>query len=144
MSLNAWLADGRLRRHESSRQETQDLLRIVERDLADAGLRRLSQDRRYATLYNAALQLATVVLRVSGYRTAGVGHHWLTFQALPHLLGLQEQIRADYFDACRRKRNTADYDAAGSVSDLETTELHEEVLAFRRDVRVWLESNQPG
>jgi len=144
VSLNEWLADGRLRRHESSIRESQDLLRIVERDLADAGLRRLSTDRRYATIYNAALQLATVVLRVSGYRPAGVGHHWLTFQALPHLLGMHEQPRADFFDACRRKRNAADYDAVGSIMPHEAAELLEEVLSFRRAVLAWLETRLPG
>ncbi len=116
----------------------------MDRDLADSGLRRLSTDRRYATIYNAALQLATLVLRVSGYRTAGIGHHWLTFQALPHLLGMQEQTRADFFDACRRKRNAADYDAAGFITAQEAAELLEEVLEFRCLVLAWLETHPAG
>lgn len=138
MSLQTWLSEGRLRPHSGSEQETADLLRVVERDLADAGILALSADRRFTTAYNAALQLATIVLRASGYRTAGVGHHWITFQTLPELMGAALQVRADYFDACRRKRNIADYDAAGEISDAETEELLAEVLEFRRDVQEWL------
>lgn len=138
MSLQTWLAEGRLRPHAGSEQETADLLRVVERDLADAGILALSSDRRFTTAYNAALQLATIVLRASGYRTAGVGHHWITFQTLPELMSADLQVRADYFDACRRKRNIADYDAAGEISDAETEELLAEVLEFRGDVQEWL------
>jgi hypothetical protein len=142
MSLQTWQADGRLRPHVGSAQETADLLRVVERDLADAGIQVLSSDRRFTTAYNAALQLATIVLRASGYRTAGVGHHWITFQALPELMGAGQQVRADYFDACRRKRNIADYDAAGEISDSETEELLAEALEFRRDVQAWLSARR--
>lgn len=138
MSLQSWLADGRLRPHAGTVQETADLLRVVERDFADAGILALSSDRRFATAYNAALQLATIVLRASGYRTAGVGHHWITFQTLPELIGAKMQARADYFDACRRKRNIADDVAAGEISDAESDELLAEVRAFRREVEAWL------
>lgn len=138
MSLQSWLAEGRLRPHAGSAQETADLLRVVERDLADTDILALSSDRRFATAYNAALQLATVVLRASGYRTAGVGHHWITFQTLPELMSAGLQARADYFDACRRKRNIVDYDAAGEISDAETDELLAEVLEFKREVQAWL------
>ena len=48
-----------------------DLLRIVDRDLKDASILELSADRRFVTAYNAALRLATIVLRASGYRTPG-------------------------------------------------------------------------
>jgi len=69
--LEDWLADGSLRRHESSPAEVSGLLDLVRRDLADAAVADLSPDRAFATAYNAVLQLATIILRVSGYRTAG-------------------------------------------------------------------------
>ncbi len=52
MTLKDLLADGRLRSHKTSIQEVADLLRVVDRDLADAGIPRLSADRRFATAYN--------------------------------------------------------------------------------------------
>lgn len=143
MSLDKWLGEGRLREHQSSRQEIKDLFRVVDRDLSDARIEALSADRRFATSYNASLQLATIALRVSGYRTSSMGHHWVTFQALPLIMGPAEQDQADYFDACRRKRNIADYDAAGEISESEAAELYSEALEFRRGMLTWLRSEYP-
>jgi hypothetical protein len=56
MSLRELLADGRLRAHTSSVREVAELLRVVDRDLADAAIPELSTDRRFATAYNAVLQ----------------------------------------------------------------------------------------
>jgi hypothetical protein len=33
------------------------------------------------------LTLATVPLFCAGYETHGAGHHWVTFQLLPHFMG---------------------------------------------------------
>ncbi len=67
MSLETWLANGWLRKHETSKQEIRDLLNIVDRDLNDAG-RDLSADWRFGIAYNAVLKLCTVLLHASGYR----------------------------------------------------------------------------
>ena len=144
MSLERFLAEGRLRRHKTSAKEIAELLRVVQRDLADASIVQLSADRRFATAYNAALQLATIALRAVGYRAAGGGHHWTTFNVLPEIMGPEAQSRAGYLDNCRTKRNVTDYDRAGEVSDIELDELLNEVLAFRTDLLAWLRLNHPG
>ncbi len=138
MSLSVWLREGKLRQHETTKQEIYDLFQVVDRDIRDSGISALSPDRRYMTSYNAVMQLATIVLRVSGYRSSGLGHHWITFQALPFVMGDTLQGLADYFNGCRSKRNTADYDAAGGISDLEVAELYNEALLFRSQVINWL------
>ena len=46
-----------LRAHRTSPQEINDLRAVVERHLADANIDALSNDRRFATAYNAVLQL---------------------------------------------------------------------------------------
>lgn len=143
MSLQRWLSERRLREHQSSPEEIHSLWRIVARDLHDAAVEQLSADRRYATAYSAILRLATVVLRASGYRTGGEGHHWTTFQVLPHLMDSLESERRDYFDACRRKRNAVDYDASGEVSEAEAREIYEEAMRFRVDVLSWLKLHHP-
>jgi len=143
MSLRDWLSDGRLRRHQTSPTEIADLFRVVDRDLADAGVPGLSSDRRFATAYNAALQLATIVVRAAGYRPSGVGHHWMTFQLLLDILGPGEQDRVDYLDSCRQKRNVAAYDRAGLVSESEVSELLHEVRGFRSAVVAWLRRGHP-
>jgi hypothetical protein len=144
MSLRELLADGRLRAHTSSVREVAELLRVVDRDLADAAIPELSTDRRFATAYNAVLQLATIALHAAGYRAAGAGHHWATFHVLPEVIGGQELGRADYFDNCRSKRNVTDYDRAGEISESEADELLAEARLFREDLLVWLSKNHPA
>ncbi len=82
---------------------------MVERDLKDAKLDELSADRRFATAYNAVLQLAKMVIACAGYRVIGAGHHQTTFEALQIAMGKQVSGLVPYFDACRRKRNQVDY-----------------------------------
>jgi len=107
-------------------------------------LAQLSADRRFAIAYNAALTLATIVLHASGYRAVGLGAHWSTIQALPEIMGSPAQARADYLDACRTRRNLADYSRAGVTSDAEAAELLEEAKAFRADAVAWLGAHHPS
>lgn len=144
MSLKGLLADGRIRPHKTSAKEVADLLRVVDRDLADAGVAQLSTDRRFATAYNAALQLATIALHAAGYRTAATGHHWATLHVLPEIMGPQSLARADYLDSCRSKRNVTDYDRAGEISNKELREILAEVRRFRADLLAWLGKNHPA
>jgi hypothetical protein len=144
MTLQNSLDEGKLRRHRTSAKEIAELLQVADRDLADAAFPQISADRRYVTAYSAALALATIVLHAHGYRAVGLGHHWTTIQALPYMLGPEVQTRTDYLDNCRTRRNTADYDRAGTVSGSEAQELLAEVMAFRNDVLEWLRVNHPG
>lgn len=139
MSLKSLLDSGRLRRQRSSKREIADLFAVVDRDLEDAALEGLSTDRRFATAYNAALQLATIALRSKGYRAAGPGHHKTTFEALPLIMGRELKERADYFDACRSKRNVTDYDKVGQITESEAIELIEETQEFRAELLAWLD-----
>ena len=50
---------------------------------------------------------------------------------------------ADYFDACRVKRNVLDYDRAGGISEGEADKLLKEVTQFKEIVLNWLESYYP-
>ena len=143
MSLKRLQAEGHIRPHKTSAAEVGDLLQVVDRDLADAGIPQLSADRRFAIAYNAALQLATIALHVAGYRAVGGGHHWATFSALPEVMGPQTQARADYLDSCRSKRNVTDYDRIGLISDTEVEEIIAEAQAFQEDLMIWLRENHP-
>ncbi len=96
MSLSAWLADGVIKSQESNRTEISRLLAVVDRDLTDASVPGLSVDRGFATAYEAGLQLATIVLRASGYRASASagGHHWRTIALLTELMGPTADARA--------------------------------------------------
>ncbi|MFQ5899443.1 MAG: hypothetical protein ACE5JN_14530, partial [Candidatus Methylomirabilia bacterium] len=103
----------------------------------------ISFDLRFTTAYQAMLQLATIVLAASGFRTTGTGRHWVTLKVLPGLLGRGAQDLADYFDQCRNKRNLSDYDRAGEISKDEAVELLKEARKFRAMVLSWLEEQHP-
>ena len=142
--LQHWLDAGVLRRHRTSRREVEDLLAVAERDLGDARVTAVSLDRRFATAYSAALQLATTVLAASGFRaTAQRGHHVVTWQALPELMGVDIGDTAVYFDSCRTLRNRSDYDRVGVVSEAEIEELLREADAFHAQVIDWLTREHP-
>jgi uncharacterized protein (UPF0332 family) len=123
-------------------QELTEIRRLVARDLADAAIPALSEDRRFATAYNAALQTAKMAIACAGYRIASVpGHHRLTFEGAKLALGKPVEHLADYFDACRRKRNEIDYTGATIATTTEAEELLLHAKAFLNLVESWIDTN---
>lgn len=58
MSWKKLLQEHKVHQHRTSAQEIAELRRLIARDLADASIPALSEDRRFATAHNAALQTA--------------------------------------------------------------------------------------
>jgi hypothetical protein len=88
MSWKQLLAQRKVQPHTTSKRELDSLRALIERDLTDAALAGLSADRRFATAYNAALQIAKMVIACTGYRVASTpGHHRLHFEAARIALG---------------------------------------------------------
>ena len=144
MTLEDWRKEDKLKAHTTNPQEIQSLFRVIDRDIFDARVTAVSADRRFATAYNAALQLATVALLASGYRvTAGKGHHFVTISSLPFTMGKQALPRMKYLNICRQARNKTDYDRAGVTEEQEVTELLAEVMEFRQDLLDWLKQHYP-
>jgi len=142
MSLKQWADNRWILQHKTSPQEIADLLAIVERDLNDAGAD-ISADGRFGFAYNAALKLCTILLYASGYRPEKLSAHHRTITSLPLILGPERKDDADYLDACRAKRNTADYDMAGVATKQDATELVDFTKQLRDDVLDWLKKNHP-
>ena len=144
MSWKKLLLDNKVHRHTTSRQELAEIRRLVARDLADAAIPALSEDRRFATAYNAALQTATMAIACVGYRVASVpGHHRLTFEGAKLALGKPAEHLADYFDACRRKRNEIDYTGATIATTTEADELLFHAKSFQKLVEDWISATYP-
>jgi len=133
----------RAKAHTTGHQELFDLRAVVERDLKDASIEELSADRRFATAYNAVLQLTTMVIACAGYRVVGLGHHQTAFAALEVAMGTVVRDFATYFDACRRKRNQVDYDFANAATDTEAKELLQKAHEFHRLVEHWIREKHP-
>ena len=66
MSWTSLLADRTVQSHKTSHREIDSLRELVKRDLADAALDGLSDDRGFATAYNAVLQLSKMAIALAG------------------------------------------------------------------------------
>lgn len=104
----------------------------------------ISADRRFATAYNAVLQLGMILLYCEGYKPYGTGHHFMVFQALKEILGTKYDSVSDYFDSCRAKRYITDYNYAGGISEEEVAELIKEAESFLAVVLHWVKINYPN
>lgn len=145
MSWKALLASRTVQPHKTSAKEVGALRQLVGRDLADAGLSGLSADRRFATAYNAVLQLSKMAIACAGYRvTSGAGHHQKTFEAVKAALGRPSEPLADYFETCRRKRNLIDYDASEIATETEAEELLRKAREFQTMVEDWIVKHHPA
>jgi hypothetical protein len=142
MTLQQWAEHGWLTPHRADAREIRNLLAIVERDLSDASAP-ISPDWRFGIACNAALKLCTVLLHASGYRAEKNLQHYRTIQALPLVLGPDRQGDTEYLDACRRKRNTVEYDAVGGATERDAEELTAFVRDLRNTVEVWLRARHP-
>mgnify|MGYP001346066631 CR=1 FL=1 len=143
MTLKQLEQEGRIRPHRTSKKEISGLFELIKRDMRDASFPGLSSDRRFATIYNAALALATIILYCRGLQSYGKAHHFTVFQAMKIILGKEYEELADYFDSCRIKRNKVDYDLADITSQKELDELMNEVKRFYVFIAGWIEKNYP-
>jgi hypothetical protein len=144
MSWKSLLAARKLHKHQSSKQELDELRAVITRDLTDAALPALSDDRRFATAYNAALQVARMATACAGYRVAAVpGHHALSFECAALALGKEADPLVLFFDGCRRKRNVIDYTGVQTVTSTEAAELLQRAQEFSVLVETWVKSIHP-
>jgi hypothetical protein len=141
MTWERLLAEGRVERLATSPEEVRALQALAERSLADARLEALSVDGRFGLAYGAARAVATVVVRVAGYRVRSHGGgHFNTFLSLQAADPKQFGWFGAYFNRCREKRNDLSYESVGIVSAAEAEELIREVVRFSALVRQWLRS----
>jgi uncharacterized protein (UPF0332 family) len=143
MTLQNWESNGWLKSHKTSRREISDLLKVVDREISDAGQMVISVEAQFTHAYQAALLLCTALLYASGFRASREAHHYRTISAMPLILGDERKGDADYLNACRNKRNDADYRLTGAITEGDANELLQFVVAFRRDAVSWLKANYP-
>jgi len=89
------------------------------------------------------MALATIPLACAGYQAHGVGHHQVTFQAMPLVMGKVTAELATYLESCRTKRNVSTYDRGGGISDTEVAELVAEAKMLMKNVQAWLKKCHP-
>jgi len=143
MSLEKWAEYGWLRAEPTSRDEIAALLRIVERDLSDAKVEAVSEDRRFEAAFSAARTAANAALRACGYRTATqLGHHQKTVESLE--LTIEADLRLiQKLRVFSKKRNATSYDSAGNVSEQELDQAIKVAEDLRQTVIAWMRKNHP-
>ena len=144
MSLEQWLRNAWLRRDETTVAEIQQLLKVVDRDLADAQAGGLSVDGRFQHAYDAALQLCNTPLRVVGYRVSkGESHHKRSIDSLRFTLGERWSGIADHLERCSRLRAQAVYERVDAVSEEDANDLLVTAKELRSEVLDWIKSHHP-
>jgi len=142
VSLRDWLRKGWLSQHQSSREEVDALLALVDRDLEASRTTGLATDWRFNIAYKAALQAATAALAAAGYRAAREAHHLRVIQSLPLTMGADSQL-VQRFDAFRKKRNLTSYEFGGAISDQEAEEMATLAQELRTRVQRWIKKHHP-
>src|SRR3989304_5953491 len=124
MTLEEWLLNKWLVRNEKSPAEIRELLKTIDRDLADARVTKVSPDRRMTIAYEAALLCANAALAASGFRAARESHHLRIIKSLAFTMTTDSRI-INRLDAFRKKRNISTYERAGTVTEKEVKEVLE-------------------
>jgi uncharacterized protein (UPF0332 family) len=141
LSLNDWLKNGWLIEHKTSTEEIQALFRIVDRDLKDCEVTRLSPDWRFNIAYNAALQCAKAALAAAGFRPTRESHHYRLIHSLACTIQASDKLIIQ-FDMFRKKRNISDYLRAGEISDQEVKEMIALAKKLRNRVKEWIKTQK--
>lgn len=143
MSLEKWAEYGWLKAEASSPEEITDLLGIVSRDINDARVEAISEDRRFEAAFNAARTAANAALRAGGYRTATqLGHHLKMIESLEFTIQADPRL-IQKMRVFSKKRNATSYDSAGNISNQELAEVIDVAELLRQDVSAWLREKHP-
>ena len=142
MSLPNWLQIGHLTNHQATVAEVQNLLSVVDRELADASVPALSDDGRFTHAYDAGLLLCKLALHASGFEVQkrAPGHHSLWINSLEFTLGERHKATLIHLSKSSKLRHTSLYDHAGVVQKQDADDLLETARQLRADVMNWLRS----
>jgi hypothetical protein len=143
MSLEKWAEYGWLKAEPTSRDEIKSLLGIVARDLKDASVDAVSEDRRFEAAFSAVRTAANIALRACGYRTATlVGQHVRTLESLEFTIQADAKLIRK-LKAFSQKRNATSYDSAGNVSKGELASATKAASELQLRIVAWLQKNHP-
>ena len=142
MSLQNWLQIGHLTNHLATVAEVRNLLGVVDRELADAGVSGLSNEGRFTHAYDTALLLCKLALHVSGFEVQkrATGHHALWINSLAFTLGASHKETLIHLSKCATLRHTSLYELAGVVQKQDADDLLEAARKLRTEVLSWLRS----
>lgn len=114
------------------------------RSFRSSSLPELDRDAAFTLAYQAALQLATALIRAAGYRTRGEAHHHHTFAAVAALgLGEMSDAARD-LNVIRQRRHSAIYDWESATSEQDLAAIRASTLRLFAAGRAWLAGARPA
>lgn len=129
-----------IRAHKES---VRRLLAAAARHIADAKVKAVSAETRFASAYTAIRMLADVGLHANGYRTltSKPGHHQTAIQTLPKSLGVESQtvIRLDHL---RKQRNLTEY-TGDFIPESAVAECVAQAESLHAVAIGWLQKHKP-
>jgi hypothetical protein len=143
MSLEDWLNNRWLHRHETSTEEIQALLHSAEEDIRSAEIDGIAAGWRLNMGYTAALRYARAALYACGYRPAREREHERTIDSLTYTVPSIETDTIKLLQKIRKMRHTATYDSVEMISDAEADAAMKLTIDLRRQVLAWLSENYP-
>ena len=86
-----------------------------------------------------------MAIACAGYRIVSkLGHHRVSLESTRLVLGKRAHKFADYFETCRRKRNTIDYTFSNVATETEAKEILIQATQFCREVEDWIAEDYPS
>lgn len=125
-----------------SKETVQKLIAASARHIADAKVRTVSAETRFASAYTAVRMLADVGLHAHGYRTltSKPGHHQTAIQTLPITLGIEAQVMVR-LDHLRKQRNVTEY-SGELIPESAVTECLSQAESLHTLALIWLKANK--
>lgn len=143
MSLDDWLNDHWLHRHETSAEEIQALLHSAEEDIRSAEIGGIAAGWRLNMGYTAALRYARAALYACGYRPAREREHERTIDSLAYTISSLNSDTIKLLHKIRKMRHTATYDSVDMISDAEADAAIRVANELSQQVRTWIRENHP-
>jgi uncharacterized protein (UPF0332 family) len=143
MSLDDWLNNRWLHRHETSAEEIQALLHSAEEDIRSAQIEGIAAGWRLNMGYTAVLRYARAALYASGYRPAREREHERTIDSLAYTVPTIEADTIKLLHKIRKMRHVATYDSVDVISDAEADAATKAAKELSQRVTNWFGENHP-
>jgi len=141
MSLEDWLNNRWLHRHETSAEEIQALLHSAEEDIRSAEIKGIAAGWRLNMAYTAALRYARAALYAYGYRTGREREHERTIDSLSYTVDSVDADTIKLLHKIRKMRHTATYDSVDMISGTEADAAMKVAVGLGKKVIDCLKAN---
>lgn len=141
MSLEDWLNNRWLHRHETSAEEIQALLHSAEEDIRSAEIKGIAAGWKLNMAYTAVLRYARAALYACGYRPGREREHERTIDSLAYTVPSVDSDTIKLLHKIRKMRHTATYDSVDMISDTEADAAMRVATDLGKKVADWLKEN---